>query len=246
VRLTKDVYLVGGGNLAFNLSHEGDSHIYAIAGQNEIVLVDSGLGPGVEQVLENIHNDGLNPERISRIFVTHYHADHAGALCRWRERTGAKVCASHRSAPAIKTGDAETVGLVAAKRAGYYPADYHLEPCPVDVEFEEGQQFPIGAMRMTAYATPGHSQDHFAFLLEGSDRDCLFSGDTLFWGGTIVLQNVPDCNLQSYIASIERLDNLSFEALLPGHLTISLKNGKRHVETAVKTIQGMGIPRNAV
>ncbi len=246
MRITEDVYLVGGGNLAFNLSHEGDCHIYAIASGDEIVLVDSGLGPGISQVLDNMRNDGLDPDKITRIFVTHYHADHAAALSEWRALTGAKVCTSHRSAQAIKTGDARTVGLEAAKQAGIYPLDFHLQPCPVDVEFDEGQEFQIGQLTMLPYATPGHSQDHFAFLLKGGGRDCLFSGDSLFWGGTIVLQNVPDCNLQAYISTIERLADLSFEALLPGHLTISLRNGKRHAEAAVKTIRGLGVPRNAV
>jgi len=240
------VYLVGGGNYGFNLSNEADCHIYAIANEDEIVLVDAGLGPGTNQVVDNIRNDGLDPSKISKIFVTHYHADHAGALHRWRALTGAKVYASCRSAAAIRSGDAETVGLDAAKQAGFYPHDFHLEPCPVDVEFDEGQEFRVGHLTVMPYSTPGHSQDHFALLLKGSDRDCLFSGDSLFWGGTIVLQNIPDCNLQSYISTIERLAEISFEALLPGHLTISLRNGKRHAEAAVKTIRSLGIPRNAV
>ena len=246
MRITKDVYLVGGGNLGFNLSYEADCHIYAIASEEEVVLVDSGLGPGTDQVLENIRNDGLNPSMITKIFVTHYHADHAGALSSWRALTGAAICASHRSAPAIRTGDVKTVGLEAAKAAGLYPHDFELQPCPVDIEFGEGQEFAVGHLTMVPYATPGHSQDHFAFLLNGSDRVCLFSGDSLFWGGTIIIQNVPDCNLQAYISTLERLSELSFEALLPGHLTISMKNGKRHAEAAVKTIRGLGIPRNAV
>jgi len=246
VKITEDVFLVGGGNLGFNLSHDADCHIYAIASENEIVLVDCGLGPGTNQVVENMRNDGLDPGRITRIFVTHYHADHAGALSGWRALTGAEVCASVRSAPAIKTGDARTVGLEAAKQAGYYPLDYQLQPCPVDLEFDEGHEFQIGQLTMQPYSTPGHSQDHFAFLLRGGGRDCLFSGDSLFWGGTIILQNIPDCNLQAYISTIERIATLSFEALLPGHLTISLRNGKRHAEAAIKTIRGLGVPRNAV
>jgi hydroxyacylglutathione hydrolase len=246
VRLTKDVYLVGGGNLAFNLSYEADCHIYAITSQDQIALVDSGLGPGTEQVLENMRADGLDPRKLKQIFVTHYHADHAAALNRWRTLTGATICASRLSAPAIKAGDAETIGLVAAKRAGYYPVDFQLEACAVDVEFDEGEQFEIGNLKLLPYATPGHSQDHFSFLLKGGDRDYLFSGDSLFWGGTIILQNIPDCNLQACTATIERLAKLSFEALLPGHLAISLKNGKRHAEAALKTIQGLGIPKNAV
>lgn len=246
MRITRDVYLVGGGNLGFNLSDYADCHIYAVSNDKEIVLVDAGLGPGVDQVIENMKDDGLDPSKVSKVFATHYHADHAGALHKWRSLTGAQICTSTRSATAIRAGDAKVIGLEAAKKAGFYPNDFQLVPSAVDIEFEEGQEFAIGALTLIPYFTPGHSQDHFAFLLKGGDRICLFSGDSLFWGGTIILQNIPDCDLQSCISTIERLSELCFDALLPGHLTISVKDGKRHAISALAIVRSMGIPRNAV
>ena len=62
MRLTRDIYLVGGGNLGFNLSNDADCHMYAIVSEEEIVLVDAGLGPGIDQVIENMHEDGLDPK----------------------------------------------------------------------------------------------------------------------------------------------------------------------------------------
>jgi len=141
---------------------------------------------------------------------------------------------------------ADAVGLTQAQKGGYYPADYVLQPCPVDVAFDEGQSFQIGDLPLTTYASPGHCNGHTVYLLKGQDRDYLFSGDCVFWGGHIIIQNIPDCNLQAYAATIEKLMGVDFDALLPGHLTLSLRDGHRHVDAAAKAFRSLGIPRNAV
>jgi glyoxylase-like metal-dependent hydrolase (beta-lactamase superfamily II) len=84
------------------------------------------------------------------------------------------------------------------------------------------------------------------YLLEGGDRSALFSGDCLFWGGTIILQNIPDCSIPAYHATMERLAALDFDALLPGHLTISLRDGRRHADTAANAFRSLGLPRQAI
>ena len=70
----------------------------------------------------------------------------------------------------------------------------------------------------------------------------LFSGDAVFWGGAVVLQNVPDVSIPESADSLERLARLEFEGLLPGHLTISLANGRRHVEAAVDYFRRLRLP----
>jgi hydroxyacylglutathione hydrolase len=246
VKLTEDVYLVGGGNVAFNLSNGADCHVYVIRSGDALAMVDVGVGLGTDLVIENMRRDGLDPKAVRQIFVTHYHVDHAGALKQWRDLTGAKVYASSGSAPAIRAGDAETVGLTQAQKGGYYPLDYRLEPCPVDVVFDEGQDVRIGDLALKPYASPGHCNGHTVYRLDGQDRRYLFSGDCVFWGGHIIIQNIPDCNLQAYAQTIEKLTDVEFDALLPGHLTISLRDGRRHIDAAAKAFRSLGIPRNAV
>jgi hydroxyacylglutathione hydrolase len=246
MQLTEDVFLVGGGNFAFNLSSGADCHIYVVRSGNELAVIDAGVGLGMDLVLANMARDGLDPARVRSIFATHYHADHAGALARWRRLTGGRVLVSTGSARAVAEGDADAVGLTQAQKGGYYPADYVLEPCPVDVAFEDGDQFGVGDLQITAIASPGHCNGHSVFLLEGGERSCLFSGDCLFWGGTIILQNIPDCSIPEYAATMERLAGLEFDALLPGHLTISLRDGKRHVDTAANAFRSLGLPRQAI
>ena len=72
----------------------------------------------------------------------------------------------------------------------------------------------------------------------------LFASDLVFWGGAIILQNVPDANLQLYAASMNRAAGLEFDALLPGHHMISMRNGRRHVEAAANDFNRIGLPRD--
>jgi hydroxyacylglutathione hydrolase len=246
VKLTDDVHLVGGGNLAFNISNGADCHIYVIRSGDELAIIDAGVGLGMDLVLAEMARDGLDPSRVRSIFATHYHVDHAGALARWRRLTGARIHVSTGSAPAVRAGDEAVVGLAQAKKGGYYPTDYVLEPCEVDVAFEDGARFVIGDLQLTAVASPGHCDGHTVYLLEGGDRSALFSGDCLFWGGTIILQNIPDCSIPEYAATMEKLAALEFDALLPGHLTLSLRDGRRHAETAANAFRSLGLPRQAV
>ena len=85
---------------------------------------------------------------------------------------------------------------------------------------------------------------HYCARLVGRDRTYLFSSDCVFWGGAIILQNVPDSNLQEYAASCNKIAELEFDALLPGHHLLSLENGRRHAQTAANEFNRIGLPRD--
>jgi glyoxylase-like metal-dependent hydrolase (beta-lactamase superfamily II) len=242
MRLIDGVHLVGGGDLGFGLSHRSDGHMYAIASGGEVALIDVGTGLDTDSVVRHLRDDSLDPAAISRLFVTHYHPDHAGGLASWRRHTGATTFAGRDGASAIEAGDEETCGLAAGRRARLYPQDWRLEPCPVDTRLDDGWSVDIGELRLLAISTPGHCRGHMSFLLTGAPVSVLFSGDAVFWGGAVVLQNVPDVSIPESAESLERLAQLEFDGLLPGHLAISLSNGRRHVEAAVEHFRNLRLP----
>ncbi len=243
MKLTDEVYVVGGGDNGFNISNSLDSHVFLIRGDDELALIDTGFD-GPEQILKNIREDGLDPAQISRIFVTHYHADHVGSVAYMKRKLGASVIAGREAAPAIRTGDADQIGLNWAKGIGFYPEEFHWEACEVEEEMGDGDEFEVGGLGLTAIATPGHCMGHYSFLLRGRDRTYLFAGDQVFWGGKIILQNVPDASIQDSAASMEKLLTYDFDAFLPSHLALSLANGKRHVEAGARAFLRTGVPRN--
>ena len=249
MRLTADIALVGGGNFGFNLSAPLDCHIYLIDGGDELALVDAGMGGpygDTEGILKNIRDDGFDTDKLSTLLLTHYHTDHAGGAADFRERLGLTVRGTPLAARTLEAGDEETVSLPFAKAAGFYPADYVYQACPATGDLVEGQSFSVGRLTVTPFETPGHSAGHVSLLVEGGDRRYLIGGDLVFFGGTIIVQNIPDCSIHDYAASVQKMAEVPFDALLPGHFSISLRDGKRHVDAAAASFNNLMIPRNAV
>jgi hydroxyacylglutathione hydrolase len=244
MKLTSDVYLVGGGDYGFNLTHRLDCHTYLIDGGSELALIDAGFGPGTDEILDLIRGDGFEPERISKIVVTHYHADHVGGAAAMKRATGARLCAPEEAAPYIRVADAEQNGLRWAQQFGFYPPDYVWEPAEVEEELRDGSRIQVGELELELVSTPGHCLGHYCVRMVGRDRTYLFASDCVFWGGAIILQNVKDSNLQQYAASCNKIAALEFDALLPGHHLISLRNGRRHAEAAANEFNRIGLPRD--
>lgn len=249
MRLTPDIALVGGGNFGFNLSAPLDCHVYLIDGGDELALVDTGIGGPhgeTDTIIANIEADGYDLSKLKTLLLTHYHADHAGGAADFRERLGVTVLGSQLCAEALSSGDEDVISLPFAKASGFYPADYVFRACPAEAAFVEGESFKIGRLTITPFDTPGHSRGHVSFLVEGGDRRYLIGGDLVFQGGTIILQNIPDCSIQEYAESCRKMAQVEFDALLPGHLSISLRDGKRHVDAAAAAFSKLMVPKNAV
>ena len=151
------------------------------------------------------------------------------------------VIAGTEAAPTIRAGDADQIGLTWAQSFNFYPPEFRWESCDVE-EMKDGDTFDVGDVVVQAIATPGHCMGHYCLLTSGGQRRCLFSSDHVFWGGRIILQNVRDSSVQEYADSMNKLLDYEFDALLPGHLTVSLRNGKRHVATAADKFNRIGLP----
>ena len=247
MRITKEVYVVGGGpSLGFGLSDDPDCHVYLIDGGDELALVDCGMAAGasLDRITANIAAEGLDPARLRTLLLTHYHMDHAGGAARFRERFNLRVLASDAAASALRTGDERAVALDMAKAAGFYAADYPFRPVPVERELAEGDRVPIGALEVEVFDTPGHCAGHASYLLHGRDRRYLFAGDAVFHGGRVVLQNIHDCSIQCSAASIFKLAALDFQTLLPGHAAITIDDGPTHVRLAADTCRQLSVPKN--
>lgn len=245
MKINSHLYLVGGGDYGFNLSGRLDCNSYIIDTGEELWMIDAGFDGG-DQVLDNIRADGLDPGRITRMFVTHYHADHAGALAHLRRALGDNldIAISADEADVVRAADEESIGLTWAKSFGFYPSDFTWQACDINTELRHEQTFHSGGFSITAIATDGHCLGHMCYLVTGGDGGYLFSGDHVFWGGKIILQNVADSSVQDYAKSMNLLLEYDFAALLPGHLNFSMRNGRRHVQAAADQFNKIGLPQN--
>jgi glyoxylase-like metal-dependent hydrolase (beta-lactamase superfamily II) len=247
VELADRIHLVGSGSFGFDLSNPYDCHVYLLDGGSELALVDVGAGMGATEIVANVRRAGFDPASVRRLVCTHAHGDHAGGAARMRELLPeAGVCCSREVVELVRTGDEEGTSIGVAKRAGIYPADYRLEPCPVERELDEGDRIVVGDLVLECIGTPGHSSGHLSFLLEHGGRRSLFGGDVVFHGGTVLLQNIHDCNLAALATSLRKLRGLAVDALFPGHLAFSLRDGQRHIEKANRALDALLIPGQMV
>jgi len=242
MKLTEEVYIVGSGGNGLGISNEYDCHVYLIDGGEELALIDAGVGMDVQQILENVAAEGFRVNRISRVLLTHAHADHSGGCATLKSVLGASVIVSSKEADFLRQANEEELGLAFARSAGWYPSDYHLQPCQVDIEVGNGHQMTVGDLQITVIATPGHSRGSVCYLVEGKAATYLFTGDTVFLRGLISLLNAPGSSIQDYNHSIKKLADLGVDALLPGHLGFCLGGGQEHINKAIEAFEDLSVP----
>jgi hydroxyacylglutathione hydrolase len=242
MQIHERVHLVASGAYGFDLSHPSDCHVYLVDGGSEWALIDAGAGVVRGALPRSLRECGFPVDRIRHLFVTHAHADHAGGTAELREAFGLDVHASPEVTTILQSGDEEAASVDIGKRQGTYAPDYVYEAVDVVHEVADGDRITVGDVNIESIATPGHSVGHRAFLVDFSHRRDLFTGDTLFFGGEIILQNTWDCDLRSHLDSLRHLAEYEFDGLFPGHLTFSLQRGRRHLESALTIMDRGGVP----
>jgi hydroxyacylglutathione hydrolase len=236
VKIGDRVHIVASGQAGFGLTDDFDCHVYLLDGGDEYALIDAGGGRDTAGILAQMRDDGLAPERVGKLLLTHAHADHAAGAAGLREQLGARVFASPLVARYVGAGDEQAISLDVARRAGVYPPDFVFRPCPIDGELVDGDEIQVGDLTLQVLETPGHSSGHLSFVLRRQGLVSVFCGDAVFCGGKILLQNIWDCSLRESIDSVERLASLSVDGLYPGHHAFAARRGRRHLEKAMRAI----------
>ena len=120
---------------------------------------------------------------IALVLISHRHGDHTDAIDKLVDLTGAPV----RSA-----GSGFLRGLSG--------------------ELIDGEVIDAAGVRITVWATPGHTADSLSFVLD----DAVLTADTVLGRGTTVIDN-EDGSLADYLDSLQRLRGLGGRTVLPGH-----------------------------
>ncbi|HVN82413.1 MAG TPA: MBL fold metallo-hydrolase [Terriglobia bacterium] len=244
MKIAERVHLIGSGSLGTGMTHPADCNVYAVNCGGEHVLVDSGVGQETGQLVANLTSDGIEVESVRKLFLTHAHLDHSGGAGFLREALGLQVCASAASTRALETGDETAISLDVAKQAGLYPPGFEFRSCCVDRILSGDECFRVADCEITVLSTPGHSRDMLGYLFRTPREMLVFSGDTVFFGGKILLSAVYDCSVQDYVSSLKKLAELQVDALFPGHGLWAVKEGSTHLRAAAKPLDRLLLPPN--
>jgi glyoxylase-like metal-dependent hydrolase (beta-lactamase superfamily II) len=172
-----------------------------IVGRGQVAIIDPGPDDAdhIAALLAAVQG-----ETVTHIFVTHTHRDHSPAVPRIKAATGAIVLAQgpHRPARPLNIGEAPRLDAS-------NDLDFRPDRALTDGEIVNGSGWAIEAI-----ATPGHTANHMAYALKGSNL--LFSGDhVMAWSTPVVAP--PDGAMSDYMASLAKIGRRSEQIYFPGH-----------------------------
>ncbi len=241
MRVAPDVYLVASGLQGCGSTDDLDCNCWLFDGGGQTVLFDTGAGVDVPRLIRSMEADGLRPEALSHVVLTHGHADHSGGAAEIKERLGAKILCGAATAELMR-GAPGSISLDVALKAGVYPPDYRYRAPVPDGILAPGAALEVGGLRIVPVATPGHSLDHMSYLVTGAGAPALVAGDALFHSGRIIYQASYDFDVRRSGESIRALAELEFDRLLPGHGMFVLAGARRHVGAALAELDAMRPP----
>lgn len=236
MKLTDEVYLVASGEHGVCFTNKSDCYVYLLDGSDgNLALVDAGVGVESELIVDNIVAHGFDPKDIKYLFLTHAHTDHVGGAQYFRDLCGCKVVLSEGEADLMETANEVGLGLDVAKRSGFYPMDFTVQPCPVDIRVNDDDEFQVGTLTLKTIITPGHSRAGVCYVMQGKEKRYIFVGDHITWGGLMSIQNYPNSgsSIAVYRESAHKLKDLEIDAFLPGHMLFTLNGGQKQLDRMI-------------
>lgn len=179
-----------------------DANAYLVAAPRT-VLVDVGMN--ASYVLEKVR-DLLGHSNIDLVILTHGHYDHWGAVEEVRRQTGA-IVALHEDDAVLLDDDVSSVSaMFGARRGGFKP----------DRLLASGEVLDLGdGTGLEVIHTPGHTPG--SICLYHPDTGALFSGDTVFPGGSFGRTDLTGGSQEQLVGSLERLSEMDAGVMYPGH-----------------------------
>ena len=193
----------------------GIAAVLVTGGQGH-VLIDGGTEKGASIIAQNIRRLGFRLRDVKLLLHSHEHFDHVGGLSSLQRLTGARLVASQEAAPVLSTGR-DGAG---DPQAGMHPP---FAAARVDAVLGADGQASLGALRLTAVPTPGHTPGALTWQWQScasGNRDCrwIVYADSL---NPISSDSYRFSAHPAYVAAfragLERLSTLNCDILLTPH-----------------------------
>ena len=142
----------------------GWSTIALLRGRGRVGLIDVGAFPMRKGLIEQLARRGLAPADVTDVLLTHSHYDHSVNWTLFRDARiviGAAELAWSLKAP---WGETPVPELYVRE----------LERWPTRHTAADGEEVLPG---VRARLTPGHTPGHLVFVVDGSGREAIFTGD---------------------------------------------------------------------
>ncbi|WP_247002647.1 MBL fold metallo-hydrolase [Halosolutus gelatinilyticus] len=221
-----------------NAAFEGDNNAYLFSDGEETVLIDTGDWTATtrEQLEAAFAERRFAFADVDRIFLTHWHHDHAGLAGEIQAESGAEVHVHERDAPLV-AGDEDAWADLRELHESYFerwgiPEDGRaiLRERQVDAEatgalptvtpIEDGETFSVAGHDLRVVHAPGHAAGLCIFETELDGQSAAFTGDALLpvytpnVGGADVRVDNP---LVKYLRTLQGIVDADYRRAWPGH-----------------------------
>ena len=202
---------------------------YVIKGENRNLIIDTGLN--MKPCLDAMHN-GLDELKVdlekTDLFITHLHADHFGLVGKLATEN-TKVYFNRPDSEIVESWDGWDAMIAYGGQNGF-PKDelqsalsshpghkFGSEWTPELSILQEGDKIDVGDYHFTCVETPGHSMGHMC--LYESSKKLFVAGDHILIDITPNIQCWSDSQnpLSDYLDSLDKVNKLEIELVLPGH-----------------------------
>lgn len=191
---------------------------YLYAEADRLTLIDAGIAGEHDKLFGAIERLGRRPDDLRQIVITHYHADHIGAVAELAERTGAQVLAHALDAPVVRGEAPEPPPVLSEAERPYYEQAIRstpkAPPARVDLEVADGDEIDLGGGARVVHL-PGHTAGSIGLYVPRTRA--LFTGDAVAGVDGKPITGVFNVDREQARASFRKLAALDFDAACFGH-----------------------------
>jgi glyoxylase-like metal-dependent hydrolase (beta-lactamase superfamily II) len=150
---------------------------FCILTQNDILLIDAGLGftnpDGVLQIHQNLVNYGINPLAVTKVLMSHLHKDHSGGVSKEDKILGHQFLSFPNATYFVNKNEFDFAMQKGAP--SYTPDEFKILGSCDKVIFTEGD----GKIDdyITYNVSGAHSPFHQTFMIEEEGEKIFFGGD---------------------------------------------------------------------
>lgn len=202
------------------------SNVYLLTDEKK-ALIDTGITNNTEKVLQFCRNQGVLPETLDLILLTHAHIDHIMGLYQILEISKAQLACHEAAALPLEKPDLQRTLI----------SWFTFTPPPIEVhrKLRDGDLIELGSLTLHVIHTPGHTPG--SICLYEPTLKILFTGDTIFAGGGIGRSDLPGGDGQQLVRSIKKLLKLKVNYLFPGHDRIVTENAEAAIRASYENVK---------
>ncbi len=146
----------------------------------DAAFIENNTTHAVPKLVQALKSNGLKPENVKYLIITHVHLDHAGGTSALLKKCPrATVLAHPRAARHLIDPSKLIVGARSVYGAERFAELYgEIEPLAAERvrEMHDGDSVQLGGSRLNFIHTRGHAKHHL--IVHDPDADTVFTGDT--------------------------------------------------------------------